>query len=191
MLEEALASVKALLAPHLAGASPVTLAIDGRCASGKTTLATRLTEQTVAALIHLDDFFLRPEQRTPERLATPGENVDWERLVREVLEPLGAGRTSQYCPFDCHTLGYKPAVTIAPAPLVILEGSYSCNDHLWEYSDYHVFLTVSPEEQLRRIALRNGEEAARVFQERWIPLEEAYFTACNVAARCDLVLSTD
>ena len=34
------------------------IAIDGRCASGKTTLARELAERLGAGVIHMDDFFL-------------------------------------------------------------------------------------------------------------------------------------
>ena len=42
--------------------------IDGKCTSGKTTLASKLAEIYDCNVFHMDDFFLRPEQRTPERL---------------------------------------------------------------------------------------------------------------------------
>ena len=38
------------------------VAIDGRCGSGKTTLAAELKRVYPCELIHTDDFFLRPEQ---------------------------------------------------------------------------------------------------------------------------------
>ena len=59
------------------------VAIDGCCASGKSTLGARLSETLGCPLFHLDDFFLRPEQRTPERFAEPGGNVE-ERYCREM-----------------------------------------------------------------------------------------------------------
>ena len=40
--------------------------------------------------------------------------------------------------------------------------------------------------QLRRIRARNGEEGAQRFVERWIPLEERYFTELDVRAHCGL-----
>lgn len=40
-----------------------------------------------------DDFFLRPEQRTPERLAEPGGNLDRERMKSEVIDRLSAVRS--------------------------------------------------------------------------------------------------
>ena len=65
----------------LAAAQPrVLVAIDGRCTAGKTTLAASLQAQLECNVFHMDDFFLRPEQRTPERLRQPGGNVDFERF---------------------------------------------------------------------------------------------------------------
>ena len=45
----------------------VVVAIDGKCTSGKTTLAAKLAEIYDCNVFHMDDFFLRPEQRTPAR----------------------------------------------------------------------------------------------------------------------------
>ena len=45
-----------------------------------------------------------------------------------------------------------------------------------------------PEEQLRRIAERDGAEQLKNFRERWIPLEEKYFSAFQVEDRCDYQL---
>ena len=64
---------------------PFLIAIDGMCGSGKTTLANYLAKELNASLFHMDDFFLQPHQRTPERLADPGGNVDYERFKAEVL----------------------------------------------------------------------------------------------------------
>ena len=47
---------------------PLLIAIDGRCASGKTTLASRIKEEINCNVIHMDYFFLRPEQRTEDNL---------------------------------------------------------------------------------------------------------------------------
>ncbi|MBR2727830.1 MAG: hypothetical protein IKD71_08060, partial [Solobacterium sp.] len=76
------------------------IALDGRCASGKTTLAARLSAQLDAQVLHMDDFFLRPEQRTPERYAEPGGNVDRER-VYDVLKQVKSGDAGAFRRFDC------------------------------------------------------------------------------------------
>ena len=161
------------------------VAIDGRCASGKTTLAAQLQSALGCGVVHIDDFFLRPEQRTQERLDTPGENVDHERFLSEVLLPLSRGETAQYRPFDCSSQTLGEPICLAPSPVVIVEGSYSCHPALWPYYGLHVFLTLSPEEQMRRIVARDGAEYAEVFRTKWIPLEERYFEAFPLADKCD------
>lgn len=163
------------------------IAIDGRCGAGKTTLAACLQELWDCDVFHMDDFFLRPEQRTEERLREAGGNVDYERFLREVLDPLEEGRVFSYAAYDCKTRSMKPPVTVTPKPIRITEGSYSCHPALWDRYDLHVFLNVDPAEQLRRISLRAGADL-RVFREKWIPMEEQYFSVCRIAERCELVL---
>lgn len=200
----------------------VLVAIDGRCASGKTTLAAALAGELNAAsaavlnaasaavlntvpapqinspdasaplrynIIHMDHFFLRPEQRTPARLAEPGGNVDYERFLDEVLLPLSRQESFAYRPFDCKTFELKDAIPVNPIPVTIVEGSYACHPLLREYYDLKVFLTVDEEEQMRRILFRNGSDAAATFRDKWIPLEEKYFSACNVEACCDITFT--
>ena len=77
----------------------VIVAIDGKCTSGKTTLASKLAELYDCNVFHMDDFFLRPEQRTPERFAEVGGKVDYERFLAEVLLPLKSSKTFSYRPF--------------------------------------------------------------------------------------------
>lgn len=83
-----IAHIEALLAER----DHVLVAIDGPCASGKTMLAATVNKRFGGNVLHMDDFFLRPEQRTPERFAQPGGNVDRERFETEVLTPLLAGK---------------------------------------------------------------------------------------------------
>lgn len=160
------------------------LALDGRCASGKTTLAARLARRYGWSVVHLDHFFLRPEQRSPERYARPGENVDHERFLEEVLRPLRRGEQPAYRPFDCRTQTLGEPISVGPGPVVLVEGSYACHPALWDQYDLRAFLTVDPAEQLARILRREGEAYAQVFREKWIPLEERYFSAFQVEERC-------
>ena len=169
---------------------PHIIAIDGRCASGKTTLAAALQRDYGCDVIAMDHFFLRPEQRTAERLRIPGENVDHERFLQEVLLPLKQGKPISYRPFDCSRMELSNLVETGTHQLTIVEGSYSCHPNLWAYYDLRLFLTVNPEEQLRRLIARNGSYA-QVFREKWIPLEEAYFSAWDLPNCCDLCIHTD
>ena len=158
----------------------ILIGIDGRCAAGKTTLAAILHENLDCNVLHMDDFFLRPEQRTLERLNTPGENIDHERFLEEVLIPLSKGLPVKYRPFECHKMDFGNEILLAPKKINIVEGSYSCHYALRGYYDYTFFLTVSEDEQMRRIVNREGKEKAKIFRDKWIPLEEMYFKQLGV-----------
>lgn len=167
---------------------PVLVAIDGPCAGGKTTLAAQLSKALDAQTLHMDDFFLQLHQRTPERYAAPGENVDHERFYDEVLLPLSQGRAPVVRPFDCGRLAIGEAVPIRVTPVVIIEGSYSLHPQLEALYDLRVFLEADPAAQRRRILLRNGADGLRAFEEKWIPLEQLYFEQTVIISRCDAVL---
>ena len=166
------------------------VAIDGCCASGKSTLGARLSEALGCPLFHLDDFFPRPEQRTPERFAEPGGNVDRERFLEEVLEPLGRGEDVHYRRFDCGSFTLEPERVIQPGRVNLVEGAYAMHPDLAPHYALSLFLRISPEEQRRRILARNGERAEMFFT-RWIPFEERYFREMDVERRCDLVIHND
>lgn len=167
-----------------AGKDRVIVAIDGPCGSGKTTLAEALANELNCPVIHMDQFFLRPEQRTPERLAEPGGNVDRERFLLEVLPPLKGGKDFTYRPFSCRTMSLSDPVPVQASPVTIVEGSYSCHPDLRDAYDLRLFLTVDPAEQLRRLAMRDGEGYLPVFKEKWIPMEELYHDKCGVREAC-------
>ena len=167
------------------------VAIDGGSASGKTTLAALLARVYDCSVFHMDDFFLRPEQRTEERLAEPGGNVDRERFYEEVREPLTTGKTVTFRRYDCRTQTLADPATITPKALNIVEGAYSMHPLLADSYDLTVFLKIPPEVQRARILARNGPEVGERFFTRWIPLEQRYFDALDPAGRCDLILEVE
>ncbi len=166
------------------------VAVDGRCASGKTTLANELSKKLDCNVIHTDDFYLQPFQRTAERYAEPGGNLDRERLIREILEPLSMGKKPLYQPFLCHLMNFGQLIRLENKRIYIIEGSYSCHPELRSFYDMTVFVTVDADTQKKRILERNGEEKLRAFIEKWIPLEEKYFYAFDIEAEADLIFKT-
>lgn len=170
---------------------PLIIGIDGRCAAGKSTLAANLQKEIGCSVFHMDDYFLQQKQRTADRLNTPGGNVDYERFYSEILFPLKNGEDNIiYRPYNCRSRMLSEPVLTKAAKINVAEGSYSCHPMLWDSYDLHVFLTVKPDEQMKRIIKRNGEDMAQVFGERWIPLEEKYFSSCNTEERCEMWFDT-
>ena len=187
---ERFAPLLAAIDRSLAGTEKaVAVAIDGMAASGKTTLAAALAEKYGAPVVHMDDFFLRPEQRTPERYAQPGGNIDWERFLSEVCPYLATGEGFSYFRFDCHRMCLAQRIVIPPHPLIIVEGTYSLHPKFLSFYTIKVMLTISQEWQAERIQRRNGKDGYRIFAEKWIPLENRYFSEFHAEMSADFIFN--
>ena len=164
------------------------IAIDGRCAAGKTTLAARLVKELGGDVIHRDDFFLPPALRTPERRSEPGGNVHYERFLTEVLPNLRSGRPFSYRRFDCSRMTLGEEIPVGNNGYVFVEGAYSCHPVFGDYMDRRVFLDIDGKTQEERIRKRNGEDRLQDFLQLWIPLEEAYFQTFSVWEKADYII---
>lgn len=168
--------------PHIVG-------IDGRCGGGKTTYADLLSLVYPCNVFRADDYFLPLEMRTPERLSSPGGNMHRERLLKEILIPLGKGGDVTYRRFNCSDFTYSQPIHVKYCPLNIIEGSYCLHPDLERFYDLRIFADIDPETQIERIEKRNGKELAKKFSAVWIPLEEKYFKEYSVKSKCDIVVS--
>ena len=177
-MNESLNQIRNRIDELLSQKEQVIVAIDGNCTAGKTTLAGKLAELYDCNVFHMDDFFLRPEQRTPERYAEVGGNVDYERFNEEVLIPLKAGQTFTYRPFDCSTFTLAEPVCVTSKKLNIVEGTYSHHPYFGDPYDLKILLTVDEDTQRLRILDRPAFLHKRFFEE-WIPMENRYFSALN------------
>ena len=96
------------------------IALEGKCASGKTTLTHLLKDVTI---IDVDEFFLRKELKTKERLDEIGGNIDYD-LYEQCLKKIKQNEYITYTIFDCQTQSYKEK-TIYITNKVLLVGVYS------------------------------------------------------------------
>ena len=173
---------KALMTMELT--EQVNIAIDGVCGGGKSTLGQAIAKKYDCNLFHMDDFFLRPEQRTPERYAQAGGNVDYERFRSEVLEHLSDKMGLTYQPFDCSSMELGAPRTVPCRRLNIIEGAYSCHPYFGDIYQVRFFVDLPAEEQKARILARNGEEKYKRFVSEWIPMENQYFDDYGIREKC-------
>lgn len=172
---------------------PAIIAIDGRCGSGKTSLAQliqQLLPDELCRVIHMDDFYLPAAQRPTDWLNIPAGNLDLPRLQAEVMQPAQTGAPINYRPYDCQTAAFGAPHSLPSARLTIIEGSYALHPTLAAAYDLKIFLMVSPAEQAARLQAREGDYYPN-FVSRWIPLEEQYLQKCGVNATADLIINTD
>ena len=121
--------------------------IDGRCGSGKSSLA-RLMEQVFSCnVFHMDDFYLPWNRRVENWMSVPGGNMDLERFRVEILDPVFAEQDVCYRRFDCGTGKVGEGELIPAKALTVIEGSYSHHPALHADYDLKIFLTCEKQEQ--------------------------------------------
>lgn len=184
-MEEIIFCLKKQIDTLLNTGRQILIAIDGNCTAGKTTLASFLEKEYDCNVFHMDDFFLRPEQRTAERYAQPGGNVDYERFREEVLLPLNSGEAFSYRPFSCKTFTLSESVQVMPKQLNIVEGTYCLHPYFGDAYDLKLFLSVDPELQRQRVYQRPQHVRERFFT-NWIPMEKRYFDFYGISEKADI-----
>jgi len=193
-MTEKYAPLIARLEALLAQKDRVLIAVDGMAASGKTTLAQALSARfDGSAVVHMDDFTIPFEDRTPGYFDRLLANADIARFDREVLSPLLNGRDAVFRPYVCHPApGFLAPVRVsADTRLVIVEGAYCLCDPLFDRYDLTALSLVDPAVQQARILARNGEEQLARFLSLWIPMENRHIAARYLRERCDEILFTD
>lgn len=169
----------ALVRERLAGRTGTRwVGIDGKGASGKTTLAARVAAAVPrAVVVHVDDF-ARPSVETWER----------ERFVEQVLVPLRAGRPAHYERWDFATdasLGWASVPVCVP---VVVEGVSSTDVRLRVPWDVTLWVDVPRAVRLARALARDGEAMREQWVERWMPAEDAYEAAQRPQDRADAIV---
>jgi len=137
----------------------------------------------------MDDFFLRPEQKTVKRIQEVGGNVDYERFKHEVLDKLKKNQEFKYQIYDCSQGRLTDYIKVSPKGLNIVEGVYSMHPTLRHYYDLKIFLCIDAETQSQRILERSGKYMLQRFLNEWIPLENEYFSKMRISEICDLVIT--
>lgn len=167
----------------------VLVGVEGMSGAGKSGLARLLEEVYGCRTVHTDDFFLQAHQRTAQRLALPGGNIDYERLA-VVAKTAGAPQAFKYAPYNCATGTLNAAVALPRNRLTVIEGVYAMHPHVQAAYDVRVFLYTDAATQHSRIAKRSGQALAERYVKEWIPMENHYFAAFDVRQMCDVAVDT-
>lgn len=169
--------------------SPIIIAIDGKAASGKTTFTKRIENDGIT-VIHTDDFY-RPKNANGElEISEFDGNFDFIRFKREVVDNL-TQKSFSYGVFDCSEQKIVKTVSVASPKCIIVEGTYSHNPNLGDYSDLKVFFDIDENTQKERIIIRNGESAYEKFKRLWIQAEERYFNHYEIKQMSDYIVTEE
>ena len=166
------------------------IAIDGRCGCGKSRLGAELAQALQANLFHMDDYYLPFRFRQDNWEEIPAGNMDLHRFYADILEPVRNGQKVLYRPFSCPERRYLPEKVFLPAPVNIVEGSYSQHPLLADAYDVKLFVTAEKAIQTERLQAREGDHYT-AFEKTWIPMEERYFQHFSIEEGADCVIRTD
>lgn len=185
---------------------PVRVAVDGRTASGKTTLADELGGALArrgrpVIRTSIDGFHNPRAVRYRQGRHSPQGYYEDARDLAEVrrllLEPLGPGgsglyRTSSFDLERDEPLAQEPKQAARDAVLIV-DGTFLQRPELAGHWDFVVFVdvpeAVAIERGVARDTLHLGQEgAARAHAERYQPAFTLYEAACDPAAHADAVV---
>jgi uridine kinase len=171
---------------------PLLVAIDGYSAAGKSTLARRIAEVIPnVEIVEIDDFYRVMDE--DERFRLPPDrgyerDYDWERLRRELLEPLVAGQVAAYRRYDWDTGSLGGVRVVRPEGVILVEGVYSLRPELRPYYDTTLFITTPAGTREQRQAARPEPES---WKRRWDAAERYYVATHRPDAIADLVVYGD
>ncbi|MDD3381959.1 MAG: AAA family ATPase [Bacilli bacterium] len=160
------------------------IALDGKAASGKSTITKNLREHNVT-IIHMDDFFLPKSLQTKKQLNTLGGNIDIDAL-KDVLSRLSQNQEIMFQAFNCKTQKYFEKREFVHS-LVIIEGVFSYLEDFRRFYKRLIYLDINKQEQKKRLINRNKKLYPK-FKKIWLPMEEKYFSKENIILKADLII---
>ena len=189
---------------------PLRVAIDGRTASGKTTLAdeiaTVLRSKGRTVIRTSVDGFHRPrvERYRQGRFSAEGylnDARDWMAVRHLLLDPLGPGgnlsyRTSSF-DLDLDEPVAQDPIQATPDVILIVDGTFLQRPELADAWDVVIFVEVSEEAAIQRGVTRDaaqfgGEDKAREMHEwRYQPAFALYQARVSPEKRAHLVVDNN
>ena len=165
--------------------TPAVIAIDGRSASGKTTFAKEIEERFGIPVIHTDDFCRPRNEKGELEISEFDGNFDVERFKNEVICGIKSVNSFKISIFDCKKGCISNTIEVPRAKCYLVEGAYSHDPKLGEYSTVKIFFDIGADLQKERLKVRNGNKALETYLSIWIPAEERYIRHYGIVEKSD------
>lgn len=149
------------------------IALEGRCASGKTTITNLLKNVTI---IHADDFFSKTDV------------LDFKSL-ESLLSKLELNKQIEYTTYNCMNDTYTKKTILKTSNVVIVEGVYSYHQKIRKHFDKLIYIEADKTKQLERLKIRStNTQLLDKFINIWIPREEEYYLKNELIIKSDLII---
>jgi phosphoribulokinase len=178
-----------------AGRRPLLIGIDGQGGAGKSSFARRLVQRldSAAVVVEGDDFYR--DLPDDERVLLDAEQgveqyFDWQRLRREVLEPVArAEQVLRYQRYDWPAETMGDWVEMPMPDVVIVEGVYTLRPQLRDLVDVKVYVEASDAVRRRR-QFERGENTDE-WIDRWVAAEDLYVARTAPRTVADVVVDSE
>ena len=185
---------------------PLKVAIDGRSAAGKSTLADELGALISALDFHVlcpsvDGFHHPRERRYPRGEFSAQGYYDcaynYEEVVDTLLKPLSGDTFPVLCrqiSIDLRTdlPTYPPSVSVSARTILLFEGIFVFRKELNPYWDYRILLDVDPATALlrglARDTIRPPDVIRRRYERRYDPAWEIHLKTERPESKADVIV---
>jgi uridine kinase len=173
---EPIVSAIAKISANKAGA--ILIAIDGPAGSGKTSLASQLSNNLKSVTtIHMDDLYNGWEDALTATLT--------RNLEEWVINPMTQFQSVRYQKFNWSTNEYGPAVEVRDIQLLILEGVGAAQEIIRQSADLTIWIEVGPQIGLARVLNRDGDQLLP-YMLKWQERESAHFLMDQTKENCQI-----
>jgi len=192
----------------LPGSGVRRVAVDGFDGSGKTCFADELGEELAGCGVSVvrasvDDFHHPPAVRYRRGRASPEgffrDSYDYDRLLRLLLDPLGAGGSGRFVrrSYDVHSERPVECLTetATPGSVLVFDGIFTHREELVGCWDYSVWLDVPFAVSIPRGAQRGDGDGdpdpAAPANRRYVEGQRRYLAACRPRERATVVIDNE
>ena len=152
--------------------------LEGKAASGKTTIANLLEKDDDVTIIHVDDFFDYSDEEI---------GINSLRIIKEIINPAIIHKPLKYKKYDCTSKTFVDTSIDNLNSIVVIEGVFCCNSTLEEYYKGIIYLHINEDSQQERLIKRNKLLYNR-FVNEWIPRENNYFRKYNIFKKANIIV---
>jgi uridine kinase len=156
--------------------------IDGCSGSGKSSFALALADHLPGAAVLPADGFIISQAGTPE--------IDWSRLLTEVVTPLGADRQAVYRYFSWWSNSFSEERTVPPGGVVIVEGCFVLHEKVRPYLDFKIWLQCPIDVAIGRCIERDGPRSKGLWEEAHKPAERMYLEKQRPFVFADVIVDS-
>ena len=205
MLRQVADAVTEVTTPH-----PVRIALDGRPASGKTTLANELAEVLRARgrpviRATIDEFMHPKVVRYRRGVDSPEgcyhDSFDFDAIHRALLDPLGPGGTGEFqdATYDRETdrVVSLPTRRAPVDAMLLFDGVFLMRPELNDSWELRILVSTSFEASLRRARLRDAAVLGSVtrveerFRSRYLPSQAHYFATVGPTEIAEVIVGNE